>query len=285
MKNKKIKKDNGLKKRLIISAVIIVFLTVFSFWQNNMLTVSEHIYTTDKIGSQLDGYTIVHISDYHNKNFGKGQKRIIDKISSLEPDIIVITGDIADSNHTNIPMAIEFAEGAAKIADTYYVTGNHEHRFNADDFEKLMNGLKQAGVKRLVDESVDIEKNGESFVLTGFDDESLVDIERNCPKLAADKLNVVLAHEPEYIADYSKHGNIDLVLSGHAHGGQFRLPFIGAVYAPDQGFDPEYTEGMHKLGDTSMIISRGIGNSAFPLRLFNYPEIIKITLKSEKADN
>ena len=279
------KKKGSLKKRLIIYAIILAVFIVFSSWQNSMLTVSEYGYISDKIGDELDGFTIVHLSDYHNKSFGKGQKRIMKKISALEPDIIVITGDIADSRHTNISRAIEFAEGAAKITDTYYVTGNHEHLLEKEDFEKLINGIEQAGVNCLVDESVNIERNGESFVLTGFDDESLVNIEYNCPKLADDKLNIVLAHEPQLIEDYSSHGNIDLVLTGHAHGGQFRLPFIGAVYAPDQGLNPEYTEGMHKMGDTSMIVSRGIGNSAFPLRLFNFPEIVEITLHSEKADN
>lgn len=279
------KKKGSLKKRLIIYAIILAVFIVFSSWQNSMLTVSEYGYISDKIGDELDGFNIVHLSDYHNKSFGKGQKRIIKKISALEPDIIVITGDIVDSYHTNVDRAIEFAEETAKITDTYYITGNHEHRLDDKDFDKLMNGLKQAGVKLLIDESADIEKNGESFVLTGFDDESLVNIEYNCPELADDKLNIVLAHEPQLIEDYSSHGNIDLVLTGHAHGGQFRLPFIGAVYAPDQGLNPEYTEGMHKMGDTSMIVSRGIGNSAFPLRLFNFPEIVEITLQSEKADN
>lgn len=215
------KKKGSLKKRLIIYAAVIAVFTIFSSWQNSMLTVSEHIYTTDKISSEFNGFKIVHLSDYHNKNFGKGQKRIIDKVSSLEPNIIVITGDIVDSSHTNISRAIEFAEGVAGITDTYYVTGNHKHLLKEDDFEKLINGLKSAGVNCLVDESVNIERNGESFVLTGFDDESLVNIEYNCPKLADNRLNVVLAHEPQLIADYSAHGNIDLVLTGHAHGGQF----------------------------------------------------------------
>ncbi|MBR5512904.1 MAG: metallophosphoesterase [Ruminococcus sp.] len=246
-----------------------------------MLTVSEYTYKSDKIS---EGFTIVQISDLHNKNYGKKQRRLIEKISALEPDIIVITGDIADSSHTNIPKAIEFAEEAAKITKTYYVSGNHEQRFSREEFDQLMDGLKEAGVVRLVDDCLDISLNGDSFRLTGFDDLSLIDVENNCPKLSGDKLNVVLAHEPQYIEDYSKHGNVDLVLTGHAHGGQFRLPFIGAVFAPEQGFNPEYTEGMHQMGDTSMIVSRGLGNSAFPLRLFNYPEIVKINIESEKAD-
>lgn len=277
MKNK-----GNLKKRLIIYAVIAVVLVLFCSWQNNMLTVSEYTYKSDKIS---EGFTIVQISDLHNKNYGKKQKRLIEKISALEPDIIVITGDIVDSRHTNIPKAVEFGEEAEKIAETYYVTGNHEHRLSRQEFESLMNGLKQAGVVRLVGDCRDISLNGEDFRLTGFNGKTIADIENTCPKLEGDKLNVVLAHEPQYIEDYSKHGNIDLVLTGHAHGGQFRLPFIGGVYAPGQGFNPEYYEGMHKMGDTTMIVSRGVGNSAFPLRLFNYPEIVKINIESEKADD
>jgi predicted MPP superfamily phosphohydrolase len=277
MKNK-----GNLKKRLIICAVITVVLVLFSSWQNNMLTVSEYTYKSDKIS---EGFTIVQISDLHNKNYGKKQKRLIEKISALEPDIIVITGDIADSSHTYIPKAIEFGEEAAKITKTYYVSGNHEQRFSRKEFDYLMDGLKQAGVVRLVDDCLDISLNGDDFRLTGFDENSLIDVANNCPKLAGDKLNVVLAHEPQFIEDYSTHGNIDLVLTGHAHGGQFRLPFIGGVFAPDQGFNPKYYEGMHKMGDTTMIVSRGVGNSAFPLRLFNYPEIVKINVESEKADD
>lgn len=266
------------KKRIIVWSVIVAVCLIFCSWQNNTLTVTEYSYKSDKMGNTPEGYTIVQISDLHNKSFGRKQKRLIDKISELNPDIIVITGDIVDSRHTNIPKAIEFAEEAAKVAKTYYVSGNHEQRFDRKNFNKLMDGLQEAGVVRLVDDSVDVTVNGADFVLSGFDINSLDDIEGECPKLSADKLNVVLAHEPQYMEDYSLHGNIDLVLTGHAHGGQFRLPFIGGVYAPEQGFNPEYSEGMHEMGDTTMIVSRGIGNSAFPLRLFNYPEIVKITL-------
>ena len=94
------------------------------------------------------------------------------------------------------------------------------------------------------------------------------------------EFTVVLAHEPQYLARYAGTG-VDLVLSGHAHGGQFRIPFVGPVYAPGQGFFPKLTNGEHEDGNTKMIISRGLGNSVIPVRLFNNPEIVVVILKAQ----
>ncbi len=270
-----------IKKKLIFYTAIISIAALFCFWQNNMLTISEYPYKTDKIGTSFDNFKIIQISDLHNKNFGKRQKRLIEKIEHLSPDIIVITGDIADSNHTNIPKALEFIKEAVKIAPTYYITGNHEYWLDDSELAEIIDCVNNSGAVCLNDETVTVQKNNESFTLTGVDDLSLVNFSDHCPELDGENLNILLAHEPQYIADYSTHGNIDLVLSGHAHGGQFRLPFIGGIIAPDQDFFPEYTKGVHKMGNTTMIVSRGIGNSVIPLRLFNYPEIVCITLEKE----
>lgn len=272
------------KKKLIIYAAVISAAAVFCFWQNNMLTVSEYSYKTDKIGTRLDGFKIVQISDLHNKSFGKNQKRLVEKIERLSPDIIVITGDIADSNHTDIPKALEFIEESVKIAPTYYITGNHEYWLEDSELAEITDCIENSGAVYLSNETVNVTKNREFFTLTGVDDLSLVNFSDHCPKLDSSQLNVILAHEPQYITDYSVHGNVDLVLSGHAHGGQFRLPFLGGVIAPDQGFFPEYTEGVHTMGNTTMIISRGLGNSVIPLRLFNYPEIVCVTLEKNNTN-
>jgi len=148
-----------------------------------------------------------------------------------------------------------------------------------DPLVVILDGLEEAGVRILDNEMVVIESGGSSFNLVGIDDVSLgsgrvaekLDIEK-------DAYNVVLAHEPQYLDWYSQLG-ADIVLTGHAHGGQFRFPFIGAVYAPDQGFNPELTEGVYESGRTHMFISRGLGNSVFPFRLFNDPEIVYIDIK------
>lgn len=263
------------KKKAVIFAVVLVILLIFCWWQNNMLTVSQYTYSSPKV-AELDGFRIVQISDLHNKNFGS---RLINKISELNPDIIVITGDIADSNHTNIENALEFAEKSAQIAPSYYVTGNHEYWLEISEREELLDGLKSAGIKILDDETVTVEKDGASFSLTGLDDNTLTGDFRNILPSDENSLNILLAHEPQYIAEYSSWGSVDLVFTGHAHGGQFILPFIGGVVAPDQGFFPKYTSGMHQSGDTSMVISRGLGNSIIPVRLFNFPDIVCVDLQ------
>ncbi|MCM1133066.1 MAG: metallophosphoesterase [Ruminococcus flavefaciens] len=264
------------RKKLLISAVIALILLIFCYWQNNMLTISEYTYSSPKIAEELDGFRIVQISDLHNKNFGN---RLIDKITELNPDIIVITGDIVDSNHTNIETALKFARKSAETAPSYYVTGNHEYWLEISERAELTDGLESAGVKILNDETVTVEKDGASFSLTGLDDNTLMSDFRNILPSNKNTLNILLAHEPQYIASYSSSGSVDLVFTGHAHGGQFILPFIGGVVAPDQGFFPKYTDGIHKSADTSMVISRGLGNSVIPVRLFNFPDIVCLDLK------
>lgn len=164
----------------------------------------------------------------------------------------------------------------------YYVTGNHEYWLSDDDRTRLFTEMTEAGVIILENELVTISVGGSSFSLVGLDDRHLADetlksLIKDCD---SNCLSVVLAHEPQYIEDYSNAG-VDLVLSGHAHGGQFILPFIGAVVAPDQGFLPQYTEGRYDLNHTTMYVSRGLGNSVIPIRLFNRPEIVCIDIEVE----
>ncbi len=270
------------KKRLIILGISAAAVLIFCGWQNNTLQISRYSYVSEEVSEQLDGFTIVQISDLHNKRFGKDQRRLLKKTAELEPDIIVITGDIVDSNHTNIDNALELADGAVKIAPTYYVTGNHEHWLEQNDFDELISGLSESGVKILDNERIDIEKNGSHFSLTGLDDLYLGGNTLRNMNLDDDEFNVLLAHEPQYIEEYSAAG-IDLALTGHAHGGQFRLPFVGGIVAPDQGFFPEYSEGIHTSGGMKMVVSRGLGNSIIPVRIFNFPEIVGIELRRPKS--
>ncbi len=250
-------------------------LIIFFLWQNNQIVSDYLTYTSDKVTADLDGYTIVHISDLHNKRFGKNQITLINAIKAENPDILVITGDLVDSNHTNIDYAMEFINEAIKLAPIYYVTGNHECWLDSSTYDELMNTLEKSGVHILNNEAISISVNQSSFTLIGLDDRHLTD--NTLASLTDDQhtLQVLLAHEPQHIEAYAKE-NIDLVLSGHAHGGQFRLPFVGGIYAPNQGFFPDYTEGLYTEGDTSMYVSRGLGNSVIPIRIFNRPEIVVV---------
>ncbi len=267
------------RKRYIKRVSIILLILLFCLVQNKWLTVSHYTYQSGKVPEPLDGYRIVQISDLHNARFGIDNRWLISKVQKLQPDMIVLTGDIVDSGFTNIEVAIAFAAQATEICPTYYVTGNHENWLTQEDKDYLINGLKETGVVCLSDEAVTINKDGAMLSLIGLNDESLWDntLQNLSAELPAENLKILLAHEPQYFDKYAGAG-VDLVLSGHAHGGQFRLPFVGGLVAPDQGFFPEYTEGQHTKANTTMIISRGLGNSIIPVRLFNLPEIVCVEL-------
>lgn len=274
-------KTKTVKKRLICLAVVLAVL-LFCWFENKYLTVTCYTYESSKVPQAFDGFRIVQISDLHNASFGTGNKNLLEKIRELAPDIIVITGDIADANHTSLDTAIDFAGGAAAICPTYYITGNHEDWLEEDERARLIEGLLDAGVICLEDRCERIERDGSAFLLVGIYDGSLLNgtLRELAQDLEEDELKILLAHEPQYIDKYSRSG-MDLVLTGHAHGGQFRLPFTGGLVAPGQGFFPEYTEGAHVMGDTTMIVSRGLGNSIIPVRLFSLPEIVCVDLKAE----
>lgn len=259
--------------------LIIIILIPFCLYQNKHLVITTYTYESEKLGEDLDGYRIVQISDLHNAAFGKENKKLLETIRSCSPDIIVITGDLVDSNHTNVERAVAFVKEAVKIAPVYYVTGNHEYWLDPSENEQMMQGILAAGAYDLDDEAVRIEKGDSSFLLVGLDDQHLSDETlKNLLQEQKNELSIVLAHEPQYLQNYAN-AKADLVLTGHAHGGQIRLPFVGGIVAPDQGFLPEYTSGQYNSADTEMIVSRGLGNSIIPVRLFNYPEVVCVELR------
>lgn len=266
-------------KKILILILIIIILIPFCLYQNKHLVITTYTYESEKLGAELDGYRIVQISDLHNAEFGKENKKLLETIRSCSPDIIVITGDLVDSNHTNVERAVAFVEEAVKIAPVYYVTGNHEYWLDPSENEHMMQGILAAGAYDLDDEAVRIEKGDSSFLLVGLDDQHLSDETlKNLLQEQKNELSIVLAHEPQYLQNYAN-AEADLVLTGHAHGGQIRLPFVGGIVAPDQGFLPEYTSGKYNSTDTEMIVSRGLGNSIIPVRLFNYPEVVCVELR------
>ena len=268
------------RKKYIKSALvllIVIALLLFCSYQNRHLETTYYTYKAEQLGADLEGYRIVPISDLHNVKFGKNNQKLVDRIRECEPDMIVLTGDLVDSNHTNVDRAVQFVDEIVKICPVYYVTGNHEYWLDTSEYEKLMDGLVSAGVVILDNQVVEISRGDAKFRLVGLDDKSLADGTLEALLSDEKELTVVLAHEPQYFARYAGTG-VDLVLSGHAHGGQFRLPFVGGIVAPDQGFLPEYTAGEYYMNGTEMIVSRGLGNSVIPVRLFNYPEIVCVEL-------
>lgn len=274
-KSRNTKKQEYIKLAITLSIVIVIIL--FCNFQNKHLETTHYTYAAEQLDADLEGYRIVQISDLHNAKFGKNNQKLVGRIRECEPDMIVLTGDLVDSNHTNVDRAVQFVDEIVKICPVYYVTGNHEYWLEKSEYDELMDGLIGAGVVILDDQVVEISMGDAKFRLVGLDDKSLADGTLEALLSDEKEFTVVLAHEPQYLVRYADTG-VDLVLSGHAHGGQFRLPFVGGIVAPDQGFLPEYTAGEYYMDGTEMIVSRGLGNSVIPARLFNYPEIVCVEL-------
>lgn len=216
---------------------------------------------------------IVHLSDLHGKSFGRKNARLIAKVLMEAPDFIVITGDIIHKyRERDKRVALELVSSLCAIAPVLYVSGNHEMRNRGYRF--FRKDLAEAGALVLDNKSTQIC----GLTVVGLNCSSLKNdvIYKITPE---EKNKILLAHMPHFIDRYAKAG-YELVLSGHAHGGQWRIPFTKTgIYSPGQGMFPKLTSGEHLRGNTKMIISRGLGNSQCPLRLFNRPEIVVINIK------
>ncbi|MFV0343897.1 MAG: metallophosphoesterase, partial [Anaerocolumna sp.] len=262
------KKLSGIKK-IIILALVIISGYLFCIWQNNSIVITETEYTNAKIPDAFNDYVICQISDLHNKEFGENQRNILNKISRISPDIIVITGDIVDRRKYNLEVAMEFVKGAIDIAPIYYVSGNHEAWSN--QYTSIKNSLVNEGVVVLDDTMSQITINESSIDIVGVSDPDFLTskysegtdisyMEQQLKQWSENQnFTILLSHRPELFHMYVEN-NMDLVFSGHAHGGQIRLPFVGGLVAPDQGVFPKYTSGQHKEEDTTMFVSRGLGN-------------------------
>ena len=284
------KKPNK-KTVLIVSVLVILCLGIWTLWGNIALEVNEYEIVSDRIPEAFAGFRIAQVSDLHNKDFGEGYGQLLTLLSEINPDIIVVTGDLIDSRHTDLDVALEFAWQAGKIARVYYVSGNHEAR--VPEYEDLKTGLVKAGVVILENQKVQITREGESITLMGIDDPSFQEdylfgdseaVARQAIENLqneSDGYTILLSHRPE-LFDLYVETEMDLVFSGHAHGGQFRLPFVGGLVAPNQGFFPKYDAGQFTEKNTTMIVSRGVGNSIIPIRFNNRPEIVLVTLRNMK---
>lgn len=278
-----------IKRLIIIITLIIIFIMIVI--QNRNLQVTKLDFESQKLPLEFDGFVICHISDFHNTKFGDNQNVILKKIKQNNPNIIVITGDLIDRRKFNLELAMEFINGAMEISPVYYVSGNHEARSNK--YQTIKNELVNAGVTVLDNEMVSVIKQDSSIDIYGLSDPdfftsdyinetNISQLKEKLEEWSSNKnFKILLSHRPELFDLYSEN-NMDLIFSGHAHGGQFRLPFIGGLVAPNQGIFPKYTSGFYTNKNSTMFVSRGIGNSIIPLRIFNRPEIAIITLYQQK---
>lgn len=271
----------------ITALIILILLIIFLYLQNNTVDITNHNIKSTECGK----LRIVQLSDLHSKPFAK----VLKITKELNPDIICITGDYINDRCKNKDKMLAYGKELVKIAKVYYITGNHERRL--DNFESIMQELSDIGFIVLLNRISVYNDKGFDVNILGLD-ENQADFKdykarKNgtfvykdmSPYFAELKSNsgfkIVLSHFPENFENvremnYSKY-DFDIQLSGHAHGGQFCLPFIGPVFSPGQGLFPKYAKG--SFGDRpKLIVSRGLGNAEFPFRLFNHPEINVINI-------
>lgn len=281
------KRPKSFRRRIVIYAgvVCVLFLSLWLLYDNvSLQTTVYEIEIADEYAN-LDDFTIVQISDLHNARFGREQSRLLAAVEQQEPDLIAVTGDLVDSSRTDIDAAMEFIEQAVEIAPVYYVTGNHEGWIETA-YGELEERLTDAGVHVMDNCMYSGQFEGLALNIAGVHDpdmpgNNVVLAKQTIKALMEDTkgYTILLSHRPELFDTYVESG-ADLVLTGHAHGGQVRIPFIGGVVAPDQGFFPAYTEGAFTKENTTMIVSRGLGNSVIPIRINNRPEIVVVKLQA-----
>lgn len=283
-------KNLSKKQKIILTVFCCIFLVLFSVYcvyQNNMLTVSEYEITNEKLPEGFDGFTVAQISDFHNPRSDFLKESVLEELKRLSPDIIVITGDFIDSRKPKTEISLAFAEELVKIAPVYFAPGNHEARI-PEIYEPFEGELRSMGVNVLRNSSEKINIHGEEINVIGFDDatfygtqDKFVSTAQSIAATNYDKnlFAIALSHRPEVFSVYVEN-NQDLVFSGHHHGGQFVIPYLGGLFMPTEGFFPDYCEGVHTESTTTMVVSRGIGNSAFPIRINNRPELIFVTLRT-----
>lgn len=266
------------KKRMLLFTFLLLTIPFF-YSQNNWLTLTNIEVKSPQLPAEFDGFRIIQLSDLHSKRFGQEQQKIAEKVKEQRPDVIFYTGDLIDRRKNDEEAGYRLMEEMVAIAPVYFVTGNHEWQV----FKEKETKLREIGVKVLRNEQVSLEQDGAEIGLIGIDDPLMTETGEAFEQ--ADSVTapytILLSHRPEYFAQYANAG-MDLVFTGHAHGGQIRIPFVGGLFAPGQGFFPEYTSGAHAMDSTTMIVNRGLGNSMAPQRIFNRPEIMVVELKSSK---
>ena len=265
-------------------------IVVGGYMENQVLELNSYTISSQRLPTAFDGFRIAQVSDLHNAEMGENNEKLLTTLQDSHPDIIVLTGDLIDSRKTKVDVALDFVENAMQIAPCYYVTGNHEAR--VQEYTALKEGLTSLGVEVLENARTEVELSGEKITILGVDDPSFQEDylfgdagtvmrgELSILTCETDGFTILLSHRPELFDIYVEFG-VDVVFSGHSHGGQFRLPFVGGMFAPNQGLFPNYDGGIFTQDKTNMVVSRGVGNSIIPFRVNNKPEVVLIELTKE----
>ena len=278
------KKKKYRRLRVLIAVPLIAAaLAAWFFWQQNSLKVQTVTVTSAELPAAFDGLRIVHLSDNHGKEFGEDNEELLQKVAELQPDLIVLTGDLIDQE-SQLEMVPALARGLSALAPTYYVTGNHEWPLHCVPELKQM--LTDCGVKVLTNECEIWELNGATLAVAGVDDPNGPADQKTGKELRGEieaDYTILLTHR-NAVFEYAGWG-YDLVLCGHGHGGIFRVPLLDrGVLSTDRTFFPEFDGGLYGFADGGWCFeSRGLGSNTVPIeafRLFNRPDLPLIILNS-----
>ena len=280
-------------KFLAIIVALTLFIGISVMVGNTVITETHYVIENSKIPADFSGYKMLFITDFHSTNFGINNSRLVRKIDEINPDIILLGGDMVNSVNDDGTVFLKFCEQIAGKYQTFYVLGNHELIQGEEFYHSLENKLQALGVTCLNNKSTTLKKGKSEISLYGLwfnlryyqsvnSEEKYFFKRQSAEELlghSSSNFNILLTHSPTYFDTYSDWG-ADLTLSGHMHGGMIRLPFLGGVFSPEKDFFPEYDAGLFEKNGKKMIVSRGLGNGLIGFRVFNSPEIVTIELKS-----
>ncbi len=280
------RKGKSSRVRLItltINVLIIAGLVYFS----TVIGVTHYIIKSDRIPQEFNGYKILQISDFHTGSFYGGVNALIEEVRKEDPDIIVLTGDMVDDNKINMIPLKKLVVELVNIAPVYSVSGNHDVWYG--NFKELQKSIKNSGVNLMDNRKVILQRGNSSINLYGIGDPESWNyttasyyLQEKIKALNPDMgYNILLFHRANMF-DTIKGNGFQLVLSGHMHGGQLQIPFIGGLISPhlDRRWFPKYTDGKWTSTGTTLIVSRGLGNNAPVPRVLNPPEVVVVTLES-----
>lgn len=273
---------------------VLVFICVDIWASYNWLAVREYECRLTEVRGDV---RLVVLSDLHGHEFGKQNERLIGKVRSQQPDLVLLDGDFLNEDSESSDDLCRLIEALSEFAPVYFSFGNHEEQYMKVREEDLEQKLEAAGAEVLEKEYVDLDINGSrlrlggmyeyAFGLNGENDASAVPI-RTGEFLRdfqnTDRVRVMMAHRPDsfIFGDAASYWDIDLVVSGHDHGGQVNVPFYGGLYGGDQGWFPKYVHGMHQKDALQIFITSGLGSNHQKLpRFHNLPEIAVVTIKGE----
>ena len=285
------------RKRLILLIVaggLILGLALSIYTSANCLTVNTYLWKTDRISGDVK---LVVLSDLHDHEFGKDNERLVEKVEEQNPDLILLDGDMLNEDSEDAQVPLTLVQKLVEIAPVYYAKGNHEDAYLQAGHTELIEELEHAGAVYLDQDYVDVQVHGEkirigglydyAFGLDGNDSTEAVDpgIRKFLEEYQdTDCLRIMMSHRPDsfIFGDASSVWEVDLVISGHNHGGQVVLPFLGGVFGGDQGYFPEYIHGMYRKDQMDIFATSGLGSHGeiFP-RINNIPEIAVIELQGQ----